>query len=47
MANLTSAFNNGVLLARMIDNKRKGLINPDALDTSKGVENVSTTRWRS
>ncbi len=38
--NLTSAFSDGVLLAKMVDKKRSGLINPASLDPSRGVDNV-------
>ncbi len=38
--NLTTAFSDGILLAKMVDKKRPGLINPSALDASKGADNV-------
>jgi hypothetical protein len=38
--NLTSAFSDGILLAKMVDKKKSGLINPAALDASRGADNV-------
>ena len=40
VANLTTAWSDGLLLAKMIDRKRDKLINPETLDTSVGEKNV-------
>lgn len=45
VANLTTAFSDGVLFAKMVDQKKKGLINPDSLDASRKVDNVGNALY--
>lgn len=37
---LLDSCSSGIRLAKMINNKKPNLINPDALDASKGIDNV-------